>query len=182
MITSNARETQPWTQRRRRVAPWASAVNNEQQGPRGAASSCTPNVRRHIAGAQAGGTRRSTSRATRRPSRASSARRPAAPSRTRQARPCGRTRPRRTASRRTSAAASGRGAVGTLPNPLNTERTKACTRAPSQTETAAALRRLSFVHAAERSHHCLLATGNWQALWKLGTGSSRLTQWNEAQT
>jgi hypothetical protein len=35
----------------------------------------------------------------------------------------------------TSAAASGRGAVGTLPNPLNTERTKACTRAPSQTET-----------------------------------------------
>jgi hypothetical protein len=92
-----------------------------------------------------------------------------------------RTRPRRTASRRTSAAASGWGAVGTLPNPLNTERTKACTRAPSQTETAAALRRLSFV-AAERSHHCLLATGNWQVLWKLGTGSSRLTQWNEAQT
>lgn len=30
------------TQWRRRVAPWASAFNNEQQGPRGAASSCTP--------------------------------------------------------------------------------------------------------------------------------------------
>jgi hypothetical protein len=103
--------------------------------------------------------------------------------RPRRARPCG-----RTASRRTRPQAPlpslWAGCGRHFAKPFEYRGTKACTRAPSQTETketAAALCRLSFV-AAERSHHCLLATSNWQVLWKLGTGSSRLTQWNGAQT
>ena len=78
-----------------------------------------------------GSTRHSTPRATRRPSKASSAHRLTAASRTTRVRPCVRTRPRRTASRRTGAAASGRIAVGTSLIPLNTDHTKACTRASS---------------------------------------------------